>query len=416
MIKEIKVPNIGDYHNALVIEVIINKDQVVKKEDILIILEADKANIEIPSPYSGKIKNIKLKEGDKVSQGDSILEIEITSKKKNKDSLNTNDIDKKIENLVYKSKKNKYSSLKEENKIENLEEFYKKDNIIHASPVIRRISRELNINLTKVIPTGRKGRITKKDIQNYQDYYKNNILFSETDFSKFGSVETKPLNRISKIANKNLLKSWKEIPHITFFEEFDITELRDFIRSKKIEAEKNGIKITPLSFIIKAVGKSLLKFPNMNSSLSNDGNYQILKKYIHIGIAVDTKKGLVVPIIRDINQKSIYQIASDIFHMSIKSRSGNLNLQDIQGGNFTISNLGNLGGKYFVPIINQPDVGILGVSKAYIKPVYFKDKLMPRFVLPLSLSVDHRIINGVEAIQFLNTIGAYLSDIRELLL
>ena len=311
----------------------------------------------------------------------------------------------------------------------------------HASPVIRRLAREFGINLAKVTGTGRKGRVVKEDVQNYvKQLVKqvesgaapaaaatsaggNNMGFDllawpKVDFAKFGAVEEKPLSRIQKISGANLHRNWVRIPHVTQFDEADITGLEDFRKEQNALADKKkmGVKYTPLVFIMKAVAKALEEFPTFNSSLSEDGASLILKKYVHLGIAVDTPNGLVVPVVRDVNKKGIIELSRELQDISVKAREGKLTASDMQGGCFTISSLGGIGGTAFTPIVNAPEVAILGVSKSDIKPKWNGKEFEPKLMLPLSVSYDHRVIDGALAARFTATLASYLADIRQIIM
>jgi pyruvate dehydrogenase E2 component (dihydrolipoamide acetyltransferase) len=317
-------------------------------------------------------------------------------------------------------------------------DFEENNDYAHASPVVRRLAREFGVNLAKVKGTGRKNRVLKEDVQSFvKDALKRLesgaaasasgkgdgaalglLPWPKIDFSKFGDTEVKPLSRIKKISGANLHRNWVMIPHVTQWDNADITELEAFRKDQNaIEAKKDtGMKITPLVFILKAVAKALEAFPSFNSSLSDDGASLILKKYINIGIAVDTPNGLVVPVFKDVNKKGIYELSEELMTISKKARAGKLTASDMQGGCFTISSLGGLGGTAFTPIVNAPEVGILGVSKSEMKPVWNGKEFEPRLQLPLSLSYDHRVIDGAEGARFITYLNGCLSDIRRLVL
>lgn len=410
-IQEIRVPDIGDYHNVDVIEVMIKAGDEVEEETPLLTLETDKATMEIPAPLKGKITEVAVKAGDKISQGDLIALAQTES------SLHS----ASPENIQSEAEK------KPEKEIALQSASGKSD--IHAAPAVRRIARSLGVDLTKVNPTGRKGRITREDVErtvkevmqghdkgSYGDTGLGLIPDPVVDFAKFGEIEAQPLSRINKLSAANLHRNWVKIPHVTFFEDADITDLEAFRKAKKAQAEKAGTKLTPVAFIVKAVAKALVDFPRMNASLSSDGEKLIFKKYVNIGVAVDTPNGLVVPVIKNADQKGIFTIANDLLALAKKGREGKLTGGDMQGGCFTISSLGGIGTKAFTPIVNMPEVGILGVSKSSILPVYNGKEFVPRLMLPLSLSVDHRVIDGAYAGQFIVQVAQYLSDLKELVL
>lgn len=307
----------------------------------------------------------------------------------------------------------------------------------HASPVVRRLAREFGVDLSKVTGTARKGRVQREDVQNYvkniiaqvaagkgsvassgNSVGFDLIAWPKVDFSKFGAVEEKPLSRIQKLSGANLHRNWVRIPHVTQFDEADITDLEEFRKDQNSLAEKKklGVKYTPLVFVMKAVAKALEEFPTFNSSLSEDGASLILKKYVHLGIAVDTPNGLVVPVVRDVNKKGIIELSRELQEISVKAREGKLTAADMQGGCFTISSLGGIGGTAFTPIVNAPEVAILGVSKSDIKPKWDGKAFQPRLMVPLSVSYDHRVIDGALAARFTATLASYLADIRQIIM
>jgi len=432
-LKEIVVPDLGNVAAATIIEIPVEKGQYIAVEDALITLESDKASMDIPSPLAGKLRELKVKKGDKVSKGDLIAIIETeesdasTEKAvRKKRSISDTappalapDIDskniKKEEEIVSRP-----AELEQE--IEYIEEEDKGD--IHAGPGVRRLAREFGIDLNKISGTGQKGRIIKEDLQKFvkahlsQGSSSQMVLPSapEIDFNQFGKTEKLALSRIKKLTAQYLHRNWLLVPHVTQFNEADITELEVFRKAQTGFAAKQNIKLTPLVFIMKAVVASLKAFPSFNASLSADGEELILKKYYHIGIAVDTPEGLVVPVIRDVDKKSLLELAQELGTVSLKARKKQLTNVDLQGSSFTISSLGGIGGTAFTPIVNVPDVAILGVSKAQFKPFYQDGEFVPRLMLPLSLSYDHRVIDGAEGARFIMHLSACLSDIRRWLL
>lgn len=432
MIIEINTPNIGE-DELEVTEIIVKIGDNVQINQSLIVIEGDKTSMEIPAPYSGIITKICINVGDKIHTGSLIFLIDVNN------HINDTilDISKKNvhipDNIVHNNKQIQTISDNNTNKkTKNFTHHY--DNIIHATPLIRHMARTFDIDLSKIKGSGRKGRILKEDIQNYIHHTPNHnttpctTLFSppyttlfpitpypKIDFSKFGDIETVTLNKIQKISGINLHKNWIMLPHVTQFDEADITDLETFRKQQNndIEKKKMNYKITPLIFVMKAVAKALEQFPYFNSSLSPDGTTLIIKKYINIGIAVDTKKGLLVPVVRDVNKKNITMLAQELIEISKKARSGTqLTPDDTKGGSFTISSLGNIGGTAFTPIINAPEVAILGLSKTYIKPIWNGQEFIPRLMLPLSLSYDHRVINGADGARFISIINKIISDIR----
>lgn len=413
MVKEITVPDIGTTSEVDVIEISVKPGDTVKVDQALITLESEKASMEIPSPEEGEVESISVKIGDKVKMGSVILKLKTSTaasqetKSDAKPQQFTSPILEK-EKTEDKEKVEKTTEIKKETKTD-----------IYASPAVRRLARELNIDLNSVSGSGRKDRIQKEDLLNtiktaMKGGGQGSALPSApaVDFSQFGEIETKALSKIKKFTAINLHRNWVLIPHVTQFEEADITELEAF---RKSQAEQ-GNKITPLIFIMKAVVAALKQFPQFNASLDATGENLILKKYFHIGVAVDTPDGLVVPVIRDVDQKSILALAKELTEISQKARNKQLLPKDMQGSCFTISSLGGIGGTAFTPIVNMPDVAILGVSKSQIKPIYINNEFVPRLMLPLSLSYDHRVIDGAEGARFIVQLGKYLSDIRSMLL
>lgn len=418
----VHLPDIGR-DQVEVTAVLVKVGDKVTAEQSLIIVEGDKTSIEIPAPFSGNIKDIKVKAHDRVSTGSIIMIIDISDDNNHLSIDNCNN-----------AKINPQSSL--ELSDSNNEQLVKKQfHAPHATPVIRRIAHEFNIDLSKVNATGRKGRILREDIGSYiQDLVKraenlSNIdtcqshpeavlPWPKVDFNKFGQTEAVKLGRIQKISGDNLHRNWMMIPHVTQFDNADITDLEDFRKQQNILNEKNksNIKITLLVFIIKAVAKVIQKLPHFNSSISEDGNAIIVKKYINIGVAVDTPNGIFVPVLTEVHQKSIMELTREITDLSQKARAGKLLLSDMQGGGFTISSLGNIGGTAFTPIINAPEVAILGVSRSSIKPVWNGKEFLPRLILPLSLSYDHRVVDGADGARFLRKISTIISDIRLLVM
>lgn len=431
-IKEVSVPDIGNAQDVDVIEVHIKPGKAINKEDALITLESDKATMDIPSPYAGIVKDVKLKTGDKVSQGSMILTMEIAEAAQQEVKEKTVEPEAKAE-----APKEKTAKAEETKKVEAVtppptpkpapEMSIKTPSsaIAHAGPSVRRFSRELGVDLEKVIGTGPKSRILKEDVQSFvkaelqgkggsSGYAIPSI--PPIDFSQFGAIETKPLSRIKKLTGVHVHRSWVTIPHVTQFDEADITELEAFRQAQKSEADAYGVRLTVLVFIMKAVVASLKAFPNFNSSLDASGENIILKNYFHIGVAVDTPDGLVVPVVRDVDQKGLFELAKELAEISQKARNKSLLPKDMQGSSFTISSLGGIGGTAFTPIVNMPDVAILGVSKSAIKPVYQDKQFIPRLMLPLSLSYDHRVIDGAEGARFSKHLVEHLADIRKLLL
>lgn len=436
MYKKIKFPDTG-IEEMKITDILVKEGDEILQEQSIITVESDKTSIEIPSPQKGIIKKIFVTIGHKIRKGDIILEI--LNNKNNNLIINSNKISEnneiKLENLYFSNEKNqktknpnileKEINIIKNNNFEKNKTFnIKKKIYIHSSPIIRKMARKLNINLDKIIGSGLKNRITKEDILKYIENNKklenNNFNKFSSLYTKFGSCEEIILNNIQKITSENLSNNWKNIPHVTQHIEADITELEKFRIKKNNEfyKKKKNIKLTLLSFMIKICAHALKKYPNFNSSLSNLNQNLIIKKYFNIGIAINTKKGLLVPVIFDVLNKSINDISNILLDLANKAKKNKLHPLDMKGGCFTISNLGQFKGSFFTPIINAPEVAILGISQANIKPVWSKNnnKFIPKLILPLSLSYDHRVINGVEGINFLNYICMLISDIRNILI
>ncbi|HHG3601206.1 TPA: pyruvate dehydrogenase complex dihydrolipoyllysine-residue acetyltransferase [Vibrio parahaemolyticus] len=419
--KEVNVPDIGG-DEVEVTEIMVAVGDTVEEEQSLITVEGDKASMEVPAPFAGTVKEIKIAAGDKVSTGSLIMVFEVAGAAPVAVAAPAAAAPKAEAPAAAAPAATG--------------DFKENDEYAHASPVVRRLAREFGVNLSKVKGSGRKSRILKEDVQNYVkealkrlesgaaasgkgDGAALGLLpWPKVDFSKFGETEVQPLSRIKKISGANLHRNWVMIPHVTQWDNADITALEAFRKEQNaIEAKKDtGMKITPLVFIMKAAAKALEAFPAFNSSLSEDGESLILKKYVNIGIAVDTPNGLVVPVFKDVNKKGIYELSEELMAVSKKARAGKLTAADMQGGCFTISSLGGIGGTAFTPIVNAPEVGILGVSKSEMKPVWNGKEFEPRLQLPLSLSYDHRVIDGAEGARFITYLNSCLSDIRRLVL
>ncbi|WP_407558914.1 pyruvate dehydrogenase complex dihydrolipoyllysine-residue acetyltransferase [Vibrio parahaemolyticus] len=426
--KEVNVPDIGG-DEVEVTEIMVAVGDTVEEEQSLITVEGDKASMEVPAPFAGTVKEIKIAAGDKVSTGSLIMVFEVAG-------TPVAGAAPAPVAAPAQAAAPAAAAPKAEAPAAAAGDFQDNDEYAHASPVVRRLAREFGVNLSKVKGSGRKSRILKEDVQNYVkealkrlesgaaasgkgDGAALGLLpWPKVDFSKFGETEVQPLSRIKKISGANLHRNWVMIPHVTQWDNADITALEAFRKEQNaIEAKKDtGMKITPLVFIMKAAAKALEAFPAFNSSLSEDGESLILKKYVNIGIAVDTPNGLVVPVFKDVNKKGIYELSEELMAVSKKARAGKLTAADMQGGCFTISSLGGIGGTAFTPIVNAPEVGILGVSKSEMKPVWNGKEFEPRLQLPLSLSYDHRVIDGAEGARFITYLNSCLSDIRRLVL
>ncbi|MCG9678225.1 pyruvate dehydrogenase complex dihydrolipoyllysine-residue acetyltransferase [Vibrio sp. Isolate24] len=426
--KEVNVPDIGG-DEVEVTEIMVAVGDTVEEEQSLITVEGDKASMEVPAPFAGTVKEIKIAAGDKVSTGSLIMVFEVAGAAPAPAAAPAQAA---APAAAPKAEAPAAAAPA------TTGDFQENNEYAHASPVVRRLAREFGVNLSKVKGSGRKSRILKEDVQAYvKDALKRLesgagaaasgkgdgaalglLPWPKVDFSKFGETEVQKLSKIKKISGANLHRNWVMIPHVTQWDNADITELEAFRKEQNaIEAKKDtGMKITPLVFIMKAAAKALEAFPAFNSSLSEDGESIILKKYVNIGIAVDTPNGLVVPVFKDVNKKGIYELSEELMAISKKARAGKLTAADMQGGCFTISSLGGIGGTAFTPIVNAPEVGILGVSKSEMKPVWNGKEFEPRLQLPLSLSYDHRVIDGAEGARFITFLNGALSDIRRLVL
>jgi pyruvate dehydrogenase E2 component (dihydrolipoamide acetyltransferase) len=429
---EIKVPDIGDFKDVDIIELAVKPGDHVNKEDTLITLESDKATMDIPSPAAGIVKKLLVKVGDKAREGVPILvleemPVEKAAAEKGKTAEPTTQVEvtpaaaapPPAPQPVPRPAPATVTGAQQVGASHSAK--------AHASPSVRHFARELGVDLGLVYGKGPKGRILKEDVMAFvKSMLSGNKLSGQgafalpdvapVDFSKFGAIETKPLGRLKRLGGQHLHRSWITVPHVTQFDEADITDLEDFRKSKLETAKKKNIKLTLIAFLVKAVVDVLQQSPEFNASLSPDGENIILKKYFHIGIAVNTDNGLVVPVIRDADQKGLFEIAAELSRLSDKARQGKLSPTEMQGGCFTISSLGSVGGTAFTPIINAPEVAILGVSRAAMKPVYHDGELVPRLMLPYALSYDHRVIDGVAGAQFTQQLSAVLGDIRQILL
>jgi pyruvate dehydrogenase E2 component (dihydrolipoamide acetyltransferase) len=426
---DVNVPDIGG-DEVNVTEIMVNVGDKIAEEQSLITVEGDKASMEVPAPFAGVLKEILVKAGDKVSTGSLIMRFEVAGT-----AATTAPVPAAAKTETASAATTQAPAQAAGSQQEVLASAV----FGHATPVVRRLAREFGVNLDKVKGTGRKGRILKEDVQ---AYVKNAIKLVESgsvaataavapagaglgllpwpkvDFSKFGEVEEVELGRIQKISGANLHRNWVMIPHVTQWDKADITDLEAFRKEQNVLAEKQklDVKITPLVFIMKAVAKALEAYPRFNSSISEDAQRLTLKKYINIGVAVDTPNGLVVPVFRDVNKKGIIELSRELAEISKKARSGKLTASDMQGGCFTISSLGGIGGTHFTPIVNAPEVAILGVSKSEMTPVWNGKDFSARLMLPLSLSYDHRVIDGADGARFVTFINGVLSDLRRLVM
>lgn len=443
------VPDIGDFSGVEVIEVLVSEGDAIKKEDSLVTLESDKATMEIPAAHAGVVKSVKVRVGDIISEGDLLLTLEAGPEQEQSDAgsdpvqaadepepqqlasagvaetaeaPSADPVDSSTPERLPGDKVPRHPPVRQA-------QSDLPTGVPHASPSIRSFARELGVDLALVTGTGRKGRITRSDVQNYIKQVLQGDrstptatsgaqlpALPEIDFSQFGEVDVQPLNRIKRISGRHLTACWLNIPHVTQFDEADITGLEAFRKEQKGAAAAQDIKLTFMPFLLKACVGCLKAMPVFNSSLSPDQQQLIFKRYYNIGVAVDTPDGLVVPVIRDVARKSVFELAAELAQVSDRARQGKLMPADLQGGCFSISSLGGIGGTGFTPIVNGPEVAILGVSRAAMKPVWNGTEFKPRLMLPLALSYDHRVIDGAQAARFTSMLAGFLADIRRLLL
>ncbi|WP_355659719.1 dihydrolipoyllysine-residue acetyltransferase [Halomonas salifodinae] len=431
--KEIRVPDLSGSSDVPVIEVAVAVGDEVNEEDPLVTLESDKASMDVPSPYKGKLVELSVKEGDTLSEGDLIGIIETAGAPAAEPAKPAAPAPQAAAEPAKAAPAEKPAAPAAGLAAGQPATGQARDGKrVHAGPAVRLLARELGVDLTQVTPSGPKGRILKEDLHGYVKQVIANQgkaqaaapaaagagipPIPDQDFSQFGEIEEKPMGRLMKMGATNLHRSWLNVPHVTQFDEADITELEAFRKSMKAEAEAQGAKLTPLPFLIKACAFALQKYPQFNVSLKSDGETLVHKKYVHIGIAVDTPDGLMVPVVRDADKKSLIELAKETVELAGKAQSKKLKREEMTGGCFTISSLGSIGGTAFTPIVNAPEVAILGVSKAQMKPVWNGAEFAPRLMMPLSLSYDHRAVNGADAARFTAFLGQLLTDIRRLLL
>ncbi len=438
-IQQITIPDIGDFDSVEIIEILVSAGDTVAVDDSLLTLESDKATMEIPSPVAGTVKKVAVSIGDSVSEGDYVLDIEVSgdaaAPAEEKPAEKAPEPAKPASAPAAETPKPEpvpqaappVPVAPVANKLVNAQSMGAKS---HASPSVRAFARKLGVDLSNVSGTGPKGRIQQNDVEAAIKAVMSGQKAAPgqatggagippipaVDFSQFGETETEELGRIKKISGKFLHASWLNVPHVTQFDECDITEMDQFRKDQKAVAEKQGIKLTPLVFVMKAVVKALQDYPSFNASLSEDAQSIIKKGYYNIGIAVDTPNGLMVPVVKDVDKKGIYELSRDLMEISAKARDGKLGPKDMSGGTFTISSLGGIGGTQFTPIVNAPEVAIMGLSKAKMQPVWNGNEFVPRLIMPFSVSYDHRAIDGAEGVRFTTTVGQYLSDLRQLIL
>ena len=438
-LEDILVPDIGEFDAVEVIEVLVKSGDIVSSEDPLFTMESDKASMDVPSPFGGTVKVVKIKAGDRVSQNDLILTMMVEEESENvapetvaKTALSES-ISPDTEDSVSAGKPD--SASYEPAPSDSVrrppptvmpvaqKEFLR----AHASPSVRKFARELGVDLGRLRGSGRKDRITKQDVQDYVKQVIGGAVSATTaaagsgipamleiDFSKFGPIEIQPLSRIQKKSGVNLHRGWLNVPIVTHHDEADITELENYRKSLKEEAKKQGIKVTPLAFLLKACAATIKRNPNFNASLTADKENLVLKKYLHIGVAVDTAEGLIVPVIRDVEHKGLFELAKELVELSERARTKKLKTKDIQGGCFSISSLGGIGGTAFTPLVNAPEVAVLGVTRSRMSPVWNGKEFIPRLLLPLDLTYDHRVIDGAQAARFMVDLCGILADIQRI--
>ncbi len=455
--RKILLPDIGEFKDIEVIEVLVSAGDQVEAEQSIIVLESDKATMEIPSPFAGTIESIMVSVSDRLNEGDAIATVTVdaaTAEAKPDEAQAVEEVPviaeaREAQAEVAESEASSTEAPAETPPATPAATSAKKDTspgktlrphpggvgesqqaggrnkMVHASPSIRRYARELGVKLEQIIGSGTKGRIVKADVKSFVKSTMSSggggggIAVSgipEVDHSKFGEIEKVALSRIKKLSGAHLHRSWVNVPHVTQFDETDITELEAFRKSLAKEAEAKSLRLTPLVFLMKAVVSALQEYPDFNASLDVSGENLILKKYFHIGVAVDTPRGLVVPVVRDVDQKGLFDLAAELGDLAARAREGKLSPGDMQGGCFTISSLGGIGGTQFTPIVNAPEVAILGVARSKMQPVYQDGDFVPRLMLPLALSYDHRVIDGAQGARFISYLSQVISDIRRVLL
>lgn len=420
--QQVNVPDIGGSESVDVIEVSVAVGDEVSEGDAIVVLESDKASMEVPSPYSGKIKSLIVQEGAKVSEGSALLVMEVEGVPADAPAVSSPG--KPNTNPTPEA-----PPAKKEVAIAD-DEYVAQSDDVYAGPAVRKLARQLGVKLSDVKPSGPRNRHTKDDVKGFVKKVMTQHSASGSsvtggagipaipaiDFAKFGEIELVKMSKIKKLTAENMSRNWLNVPHVTQFDDVDITELEAFRKSMKAEAEKSGVKLTPLPFLIKAAAAALAAEPSFNVSMHHDGQHIVQKKYINIGVAVDTPNGLMVPVIKDVDKKGLYEISKEVIALAGKARDGKLMPKEMQGGCFTISSLGPIGGTGFTPIVNAPEVAILGVSKADIKPRWNGSEFEPRQMLPLALSYDHRAINGGDAGRFFTFLNSVLADVRRLIL
>ena len=426
-LEQVPVPEIGTDEAVEVIEICVAEGDQVEEGSSLVVLESDKASMEVPSPMAGTVRSIKLKEGDSVRQGDLILEVETASAAKVEAETDADDIAMPTPAADARQHLAEPKQVSEKYQQVTGMTASRPSGDVYAGPAVRKMAREVGLDLALVPGSGPKGRIQKDDVKAFiKDALvnKRSVLAAgsgipavpDVDFSQFGEVSIEKMSKLHKLTAANMHRSWLNVPHVTGFDDIDITDLEAFRKELKAEAEKEGIKVTPLPFLLKACAIALKANPRLNASLHNDGESVVFKHYVHIGVAVDTPAGLMVPVVRDVDKKSIYELAAETAELAQKARERKLKPAEMQGGTFTVSSLGAMGGTGFTPIINTPEVAILGVSRLDIKPRWNGETFEPRKMLPVSLSYDHRMVNGADAGRFMVQLNSLMSDVRRIAL
>ncbi len=425
--KLVSVPDVGDATDIMVTEILVKVGDIISPEDSIVVLESDKASMEIPTPFAGEVLEVLIGEGQEVNEGDGIIKLKAvgaTESLPNEDPV--------VEVPVQTTESAKPTEGKAKGPLpeavsKTIEAPKSSDKPVHAGPAVRKQARQYGVELSAVKGSGRSGRVLKEDIQAYvkkqlsapkaaADSGSGIPAIPDVDFSRFGEIELAPLSRIKKASARNLHRAWLNVPHVTQFDEADITELEAFRKSQNLELAKEGVKLTPLAFLVKACVNVLIKYPQFNASIQSDYSNLVLKKYYNIGIAVETPDGLVVPVLKDVDKKGVIQIGNECGELAKLARDKKLPMDAMQGATFTISSLGGIGGTAFTPIVNAPEVAILGVSRSKMAPVWNGSEFKPSMMLPLSLSYDHRAIDGAEAARFTNALTQILGDVRRMLL
>ena len=435
----VKVPDLGDVDKVDVVEVLVANGDTVEVDSPLITLESDKASMDVPAPLAGKVVEVQVKAGDQVGEGDLILTLEVAAAAAPEpEEAPSAEPEPEEASPAEPEPEEAPTRAEPEPEPEPVprprpepptaavgETVAEASRVkAYASPAVRRFARELGVDLSLVRGSGRKGRIVKDDVRSWvkkalaEPAARSGVLpeMPAIDFSRFGEIERVPLTRVQKISGPNLQRSWLHVPHVTQHDEADITELEAFRQEHKARAKAEGFNLTPLAFVLKAVVAALEEFPKVNSSLDPDGEHLVLKRYYHLGVAVDTEEGLVVPVVRDVDRKSIFELARELAEVSQMTRDRKLTPDRLRGASFTVSSLGGIGGTAFTPVVNAPEVAILGVSRSTTRPVWRDGEFVPRLILPISLSYDHRIVDGALAVRFTTYLCQVLSDIRRLLL